>query len=160
MTVIPTQTITHAAGVNASGVVVGDVASPNGLVPFQWSASGGLGMLPLLRGYTSGYAVAINAGGDILGINDLNCDYYCYGLAPQRFVLWNAAGEVTDPGDLLAGATGAAINIHGQVVGTIAGRAFIWSKTGGLQDLGVLRSHANSSARGINDAGQVVGGNQ
>ena len=58
-----------------------------------------------------------------------------------------------------------AVNNHGQVVGHVGDKAFLWDKTTGVtQDLGHLVSNPDTtvgdvwaSAAGINDAGQVVG---
>jgi probable HAF family extracellular repeat protein len=64
---------------------------------------------------------------------------------------------------VLGGTTSRAygINSAGQVVGysTIANglHAFLWSASGGMQDLGTLGGNT-SDAYAINSAGQVVGG--
>jgi probable HAF family extracellular repeat protein len=50
-----------------------------------------------------------------------------------------------------------AINTWGEVAGNLNGHAFLWTKSGGLKDLGVLAGGTFSSATSINDLGQVVG---
>lgn len=50
-----------------------------------------------------------------------------------------------------------AINIWGQVAGNLKGHAYIWTKFGGLQDLGTLAGGSSSSPSAINDLGVVVG---
>jgi probable HAF family extracellular repeat protein len=49
------------------------------------------------------------------------------------------------------------INTLGQVVGNYKGHAFIWTKTGGMRDLGVLPGGTFSMATAINDLGVVAG---
>jgi probable HAF family extracellular repeat protein len=78
-----------------------------------------------------------------------------------------AAGQsysVTDLGTLGGASSGAlAINDVGQIAGISSlsdgdDRAFVWSKTQGMKDLGLLHAgDLTSTASGINDAGQVVG---
>jgi uncharacterized membrane protein len=60
---------------------------------------------------------------------------------------------ITDLGPL----SPTAINTWGQVVGNLNGHAFIWTKTKGLRDLGVLPSGTFSRAAAINDLGAVAG---
>jgi probable HAF family extracellular repeat protein len=60
---------------------------------------------------------------------------------------------VTDLGPLAP----TAINSWAQVVGNYNGRAFIWSKMGGMQDLGLLPGGTFSMAAAINDFGVVAG---
>jgi probable HAF family extracellular repeat protein len=60
---------------------------------------------------------------------------------------------VTDLGPL----TPAAINTWGQVVGDYNGHAFMWTRTGGMRDLGIIPGGTFSSAGGINDLGVVAG---
>jgi probable HAF family extracellular repeat protein len=71
---------------------------------------------------------------------------------------------VTDLGTLPGGKTSgaSAINDFGQVVGgagsTGGNRAFLWSRTSGMQDLGLLHSNDGfSTAYAINNLGQVAG---
>jgi probable HAF family extracellular repeat protein len=68
--------------------------------------------------------------------------------------------HVTDLGDLPGGARTAGaygLNDVGQVVGSSDSRAFLWTPTNGMQDLGVLPGRSLSTASSINNAGQVVG---
>ena len=53
-----------------------------------------------------------------------------------------------------------AINDLGMVVGESGGHAFVWTATGGMQDLGTLPGFNGSVASAINNLGQVVGSNQ
>ncbi|HEY7095597.1 MAG TPA: hypothetical protein VH437_02655 [Terriglobales bacterium] len=61
--------------------------------------------------------------------------------------------SITDIGRL----SPAAINMWGQVVGDYNGHAFLWTKWGGMQDLGTLAGGTYSSAGAINDLGVVTG---
>ena len=90
-------------------------------------------------------------------------------LTPSRAFLWTPAqprgttGTREDLGTL--GGTGAraeAIDNAGRVVGTSATAAgdshpFLWSRGGGLQDLGLGPGWAAANAIDINEAGQVAG---
>jgi probable HAF family extracellular repeat protein len=60
---------------------------------------------------------------------------------------------VTDLGPL----TPTAINKWGQVVGNYNNHAFMWTRTHGLRDLGILPSGTFSRAAAINDLGMVTG---
>jgi probable HAF family extracellular repeat protein len=66
-------------------------------------------------------------------------------------------GELPFPNDSVSGARG--INDAGQVVGFSDSRAFLWTNSDGMQDLGTLQPEINdhSWANAINNAGQVVG---
>jgi uncharacterized membrane protein len=60
---------------------------------------------------------------------------------------------VTDLGPV----TPTAINIWAQVVGSYNGQAFVWSKSQGLQSLGIMPGGTFSMADGINDLGVITG---
>lgn len=60
---------------------------------------------------------------------------------------------VTDLGPL----SPTAINTWGQVVGNYNNHAYMWTKTAGLRDLGLLTGGSFSYAAAINDRGTVVG---
>lgn len=72
--------------------------------------------------------------------------------------------EIVDLGDLPGGEDSSyafALNEAGQIAGSSGGatgqRAFRWTRSGGMQDLGWFDGHEHSRAQGINNAGQVVG---
>lgn len=60
---------------------------------------------------------------------------------------------ITDLGPL----SPTAINAWGQVVGNLSGHAWIWSRFGGFEDLGLLPGGRFSMAASINDLGVIVG---
>jgi len=92
--------------------------------------------------------------GSVGGINDFNVVVGAAGQpgATHAFVYSN--GKLTTLGSTDAVGEATAINLRGQVAGTIAGRAFLY-ENGSLRDLGSLGGF--SSAKGIDERGQVVG---
>ena len=141
-----------------SRVVGGDFVN---MRPYLWTATAGMHELPLLANDAQGTAVAVNDGGDVLGISGFDCGYYCYGASANRVVLWPGGGDAVDlTGSLGSGASAAAINATGQIAGmTARGRAFL-RDAAGVHELGVLPNKSLSTALGLNDAGQVVGRSQ
>ena len=136
-------------------------------------------------GYPMGYsssADGVNDVGQIVGWSTteatLESFYGWEGPSPVHAILWPTSGGMRDlgtlPGDTLSAAS--KINFFGQVIGisgnTVAfddvdyryeviGRPFIWSESGGMQDLNNLISGSSgwvlNSATGINIWGQIVG---
>jgi probable HAF family extracellular repeat protein len=62
--------------------------------------------------------------------------------------------SITDLGPMVEPTS---INTWGQVVGNYNGHAFIWTRTGGLKDIGILNGGTFSRATAINDLGAVAG---
>jgi len=176
----------YAAGANNRGEIVGwaetplrDLTCEGALgpshqvlqfLPVVWRPGEGRGAartLPLLQGDSSGSAVAINDAGQVVGISGA-CDQAVGRYTAAHVVLWEN-GTVTDIGKGTLTTpfwnTAVAINQRGDVVG-FAGdpsdpsgnitHAFIWTRAGGLQFLNNAPDD-NSTATGINDAGQVSG---
>jgi probable HAF family extracellular repeat protein len=142
----------RARAINDSSVVTGAEAQ-GGTRAFQWTASTGLTDIGTLTPAGSGrsdHAYDINNAGQIVGESGAN----------QPF-LRLADGTLLDLGDLGTGAGAAyGINNLGQVVGTSGSgdRAFIWTSTGGMQELAASGAGwSNSQANEINDAGVAVG---
>jgi probable HAF family extracellular repeat protein len=77
--------------------------------------------------------------------------------------LWSASTGMRDLGTLGTGAVGLSVNGKGEVAGvnypSPSGlpRAFFWSEKTGMIDIGVMPGGTTSTAKGINDAGTVVG---
>ncbi|HVT38903.1 MAG TPA: hypothetical protein VHE78_07655 [Gemmatimonadaceae bacterium] len=123
----------------------------------------------MLPGFSASEAVAINVGGPVVGGSHQG-EGAAYRLHAVR---WSPSGVMQDLGmlpgsDSLPGGDFSypwAINTRGQVVGnatiTVGGvrniHAVLWSPSGMIRDLGMRRGDEASTARGINDAGQVVG---
>jgi len=113
-------------------------------------------------------ATAINDHGQVVGISGI-CSNAVGGLSAIHAVIWQN-GKPSDMGNIGGAAwnTPMAINQNGVVVGFanvqagsgLLAHAFIWSRSGGMHDLGTLPGQgadAQSQALGINDQGQVVG---
>jgi uncharacterized membrane protein len=102
----------------------------------------------------------------------------CYYGSPTDAVLWDPGGKIFDlgtlPGDAFS--TASSINLLGQIIGSsgntaicdygvsplqVIGRPFIWTRSGGMQDLNTLISPESgwvlNSVSGINLLGQIVG---
>jgi probable HAF family extracellular repeat protein len=172
--------------INTHGTVVGgaDTADPCAYFPqnpispaFEWE-NGVMRELPLLPGGCSGFAIAINDHGLIVGVADNGVLDPFTGAPELRAVVWQD-GRIIDLGTFggpnsLAGA----VNARGQVTGVaqnavsdpfnfgdIIGlpnstqwRGFLWQH-GVMQDLGTLGG-ADSAASGflaLNDRSQVLG---
>jgi probable HAF family extracellular repeat protein len=102
----------------------------------------------------SGSSVApIGVKGTVGGINDLNVVVGSANANGGTRAFVYANGKVTMiGGDATGEAT--AVNVRGQVAGTLSGRAFLYTD-GATQDLGTLGGF--SSAKGLDDRGRVVG---
>lgn len=160
-----TSTISAVRDGMSGSATVTVVLPPPGQHAFLWTAAGGLTDLGVLPGFLTSFAVAINAGGVVVGGGG-----HWEGSATTyrtHAVRWSAAGVMQDLGTLPGGeiSNAAAINTGGQVAGyaTVSvgdnprAHAVLWGPTGDIRDLGTLPGDESSSASGINDAGQVVG---
>jgi probable HAF family extracellular repeat protein len=171
-----------AAGINDLAQVVGwaetaqhdPTCSPQSdqvlqFLPVVWGpAKDQLRTLPLVEGDSSGSAVAINNHDQIVGISG-DCDQAVGRFSARHAVMWDH-GRLIALGDLggTAWNTPVAINQRGDVVGfgnvpggatpgSFHAHAFLWTRSGGMRDLGTLPGDTLSEALGINDRGQVVG---
>jgi len=170
----PSGSWANALGVNNSGQVVGwSSLQQNATTPIFHAIlwSGGMQDLGTLPGWGNSKAHGINDSGQVVGngFNSFNASF------PDSFTdghafLWS--GGMQDLGTLPGWSASIAygINNNGQVVGdsfnsdsTSDTRAFLWSSESGMQDLSLLPGVVGtgwsvlSSARAINDAGQIVG---
>ncbi len=154
-----------ALAINNSGQVVGYSETATGIShAFLWTQDAGMQDLFSLTHKTcagcESYAEAINDSGVIVGkLGDHE------GARDYAFVWKN--GSAKSLGDLggvgiNGGSDATGINKSGQVVGYASvpdgsGHAFLWTETGGMQDLGTLPGGTDSIANAINGSGQVVG---
>jgi probable HAF family extracellular repeat protein len=165
-----------ATDINDVGQVVGYTAYVSGGVSseraFLWTQSGGIQDIGSLGGvqdigvFSEGFThpAAINNAGQVVGESQVRKTYHGF--------LWTAAGGMQDLGTLstLDGLASHAtdINESGQIVGSadadlwplgLPTHAVLWTPGAGMQDLWMaVDARSNSSANGINDLGQVVGG--
>ena len=150
-----------AFGINRVGQVVGFSDLPGGgYHGFIWSKVTGMQDLGTLPGGGGSSASAINDSGQVAGGSDC-------GPACQHAVLWSSGkGSILDLGVLPGASYSSAygINNHGAVVGSSgysADHAFVWTPTGGMQDLNNLipqnTGWSLQDAFAINDKGQISG---
>jgi probable HAF family extracellular repeat protein len=135
----------------------------------KWGPNGGIQELHPLQGDTVGFAFGINDNGEAVGTSGLcsNTSLPPVNSSGPHAVLWEKDGSATDLGSLGGAAPNVAtsINNRGEVVGasqftdgTI--HPFLWTRTTGMQDLGLPAGDFVSLApccNTINDRGQVVG---
>jgi probable HAF family extracellular repeat protein len=141
-----------AAGINASGAVAGTTYFDGSAQATLWTLAGAAGLGTL--GGADSYATDVSAGGLVVG-----------GASTSTGALhaYTYDGTMRDLGTLGGGSWSAAyaVNSSGQVVGYgDAGggsfRAFLWTTTGGMTQLGTLGGRS-SYAVDISDTGTVVG---
>jgi probable HAF family extracellular repeat protein len=142
--------------INAAGQVVGMSLATNAFpTAFVWTRAGG--MVPLTTTYST--PLQLTESGRVVGYA-LTPD-----LANHRAFSWTAAGGLVDLGTLpdRTNSEAVASNASGLVVGTAntgnltdTQRAVVWLPPRGIVDLGTLGGPA-STARAVNDAGEVVG---
>ena len=144
-----------ARGINDTQQVVGASNTDISLVPFIWTAVGGVQRVPMLAGDNGGQAFSINKYGDVAG--------YSSGPRGARAFLWTRGVGVRDLGVLPGGTQSNArdLNNLSEVVGTSSSpagnHAVLWTKVGDLRDLGTLPGDTSSEATAISNSGVVVG---
>jgi probable HAF family extracellular repeat protein len=136
-----------------------------------WEPNGEVKPLAPYPGDSDTAATAINDSGQVAGISGA-CDVAVGATSAKNAVMWEN-GKVINIGNFGSAGwnTPTSINRRGDVVGFMNvlpdtytdGQlnpnftAFLWTKEGGLVNLGTLEGDKYSSAWGINDVGQVVG---
>jgi probable HAF family extracellular repeat protein len=167
-----------ATGVNNREQIVGwaetsfhdPTCNPPQVLQFEgvlYDREGNIHALPPLPPDQDSAATAINDQGQIVGISGI-CANAIGGYSAQHAVLWENRIP-TRIGDFGGSAwnTPTAINNRGEVIGfsDFPGdsdtkpnyHAFLWTKDGGIQDLGTLPGDKRSIAWGINERGEIVG---
>jgi probable HAF family extracellular repeat protein len=137
--------------------------------PVEWK-QGRIQELPTFNGDPDGLAYGLNDKGQVVGgsgvCGPFSLQLYV-SLQSLHALLWEN-GKVTNLGTLGGDGHGFGIiaqniNSYGEVVGNsdLAGdtsfHGFLWTRAKGMRDLGTLPGDVNSSAVGINDAGEIVG---
>jgi probable HAF family extracellular repeat protein len=155
----------EAWGINDAGQIVGAAGiATTGITHAALWQAGTVRDLGALPGGEFSEAVSINASGVAVGFSTLaeTVSGVTLDFGDRHAVVFHD-GVLTDlTPDLLfnndAFATG--INVHGQIVGVRAGRAFVWQNGVGTDLNTLIPATAGvtlTSANGINDAGQIVG---
>lgn len=155
--VLPGDDVSWGYGINDSRQVTGISYVPPGNVTRAWVSEGDdlrdLGSLGGL--YTLPYA--INNAGTVVGMSTVDETNN-----PQRAFLWTNSTGMLDlgalPGEQMS-SFALRVNSRGQIVGNSGAlfgtrHAVLWTDNS-IKDLGML--NLSSSARGINEAGDVVG---
>lgn len=137
--------------INDMGQVMGNTVGRNGqLTAFAWTSSTGVTVLGMPDTIES-QARDINAPGRIAGFATRAVD--------GRFVafLWTPGGELLRLTEQSAIAL--ALSDNEMVVGLLMEQqmAFVWTRQGGLRNLGALPGGTFSQAYGVNNHGEVVG---
>jgi MYXO-CTERM domain-containing protein len=142
---------------NASGQIAGSLNSGGVDSPYLFTVAGAQTPLPLAEQLGQGIAIGLNDAGDAVGS--------AFGSGRQHSVLWRANGtpQLLDIADEGAGRGGIAYAVSDDlwVVGTFNnGRAFVWTPTGGLHDMGDHPGGVGPlfhEALDINNVGHAVG---
>jgi len=147
----------RAFGINDSGEVVGNYHKHTDDA-FIWDVENGLGFLnkgDFLFATANGISNSGKAVGYARKFND---------VAGTKAIVWDSsAGTLVEIGSLNGPSYAYGINSMGETVGNFGdpSRAFVWSESEGIADLGVLNEPNEDTwqyyARDINDGGQVVG---
>lgn len=152
------------AAINGLGQVVGrsEVVTSAGTRQhaFLWTRSAGMRDLGTFPGgidqpVFASWADSINSLGHIGGGSWID-------LERDDAFVWTKSGGMQGLGAVGVGSSATGINDRGQVAVTAGPspappRALLWSKKGGLLELGTLPGGVASYANGINNLGQVVG---
>ena len=169
-----------ATGVNARGDVVGwaetavhdPTCSTPQVLQFRatvWSVKDqGRRQLRPFPGDSTSAATAVNDRGQVVGISG-DCDVAVGRKSARHALMWDG-DQVVDLGDLHGQYwnTPMALNQNGTMVVGFANppdgdfdgdslRAFVWTRDGGMKDLGRLAGDQSSQALGVNSSGQIVG---
>jgi probable HAF family extracellular repeat protein len=115
-------------------------------------------MLPLLAGPLAAMAepiYTVTALPADFSASNMNNSGSIVGTMGAAAAVWTSSG-ITDIGTLAPESFGYGINNRGDIAGTWQGDAFVYSG-GALRNIGRLGTWGTSTARGANDAGQVIG---
>lgn len=139
-----------------------DASSPTAADPPPNFAKSDLGITVTSIGPAKG-------GSEAEDVNDAGLVVGNLYVTPSRAFLWTPAqprgttGTLQDLGTLGGpGAQAKAVNNSGHVVGGTGdaagvGRAFLWTRAGGMQDLGLAPGWTGAMAVDLNESGQVAG---
>ncbi len=140
---------------------------------FKWQ-DGFTTKLAALPGFNSSFAIWVSENGFVAGLSENGIDPLT-GVPAQEAILWERDGSINDLGTLGGNDSfSSAVNTRGEVdgvalntipdpygylffiPGATQSRAFLWTETQGMQDLGTLGG-PDSGAFLINESGQIAG---
>lgn len=157
---LPGDLASDALAINDNGVVVGLSSSSLGSRPFRWTIERGMEALATLAPFSGAFASAINDVGIIVGTSSFPGE----GYFNSRSTLWKPDGTRDElgtcrnqNGDPDCVTTAYGVNHNADVVGRMEGNAVRWVGGGSVAVLTTLPGARFSEARGINNAGTVVG---
>ena len=167
VTLLPTLggTWVEGADINDAGQVVGWSYLPGDSIvhAFLWTPGRGIQDLGTLGGSRS-EAAAINNLGQVVGLSTTSTGRrHPFLWTPEQgmedlvgfvgtFALFNGATDINDAGQVVGYTAYGDPSVYWE-------RAFVWTRTGGIQDLGTLGG-VFTHPEAINNAGQVVGESQ
>jgi probable HAF family extracellular repeat protein len=153
---VPSSSPNTAIAVNNSGRAVVNTATPSSNQVSIWSSTGGAQTIGLVG--TNVAATDINDSGAVTGTGDPDSS------TNQQAFYWQSNGGTQWLGSLGGNfSEGFGVSNNGSVVGfsftgTYAQHAFLWTNSGGMQDLTPdLTSLGGATARSVNSSNQVVG---
>lgn len=156
--VFPGMVGSRASAINLRGDVVGVMRTAAARRPVAWPIGLAARELMLLAGHVTGEAFWVNTRGDAVG-------YSANASGARRATSWPFAGGVNDLGTLPGGSFSQAFhsNDAGEIVGasnsSAGDRAFLWTLSGGMQDLNSLippSPFVLTKAVGINNVGMII----
>jgi len=144
-------TFSNGNALSANGQVAGTLFGNPSHHAFRWTSGGGMQDLGTVAGSSGAWGFGINSAGQVVGLLEDSTVGSAFLWTPD-----SGMQVLPTPGPAIA------INDSGQVVGNVGasdgtGWAFLWTATGGAQNLGVLPGDNRSAARAINASGQVAG---
>lgn len=149
----------RANDISNRGDVAGVATGPAGRLPVLWPRGQPPRTLQLIPGDSFGEAVSVNSRGEAIGYTGSSSG------AVRHAAFWAPTGKVTSLGTLPGGHSSEAFggNDAGAVVGSSTSsagpRAFLWTRTGGMQDLNALVAPSRvvlTKATGLNNAGDIL----
>jgi probable HAF family extracellular repeat protein len=150
-----------ATALNDSATVVGWSQAGAGLLPFRWTQTTGIQVIPGVLESPTTQASDVNNAGYIVGRAPFRRDNPDNAFGFDHAFLWTPKAGTIDLGTGSGtSSSGDRINERGTVIGQVSGpgfrRGFVWTRDSGLIEIGKHHG-ANSLALDLNNLDQVVG---